>query len=205
MKTTLAETTLPNISFKSVPNTAAFNVLIVYEDHKVGSQAMNLCEHLGSQLGEGRLLESHCWKLGDLQHPEALEGMLEAAASADMVLLAAHETTALSAEKKARLELGLINRHGRSGALVALLGRPANRPAAPSAMQCYLKDLAYFAGLEFFSVAFELPPEKVVDPFEAIKERAETVTSLLQGILTRKVALPNWVKTKEAASVSAMK
>src|SRR5262245_39584886 len=110
MKATSTESTAQNISIRPPPDTGAFNALIVYEDYTTGRLAMELCERLIEQSVGGSLLQPHFWKLGDLQHPEALEGMLEAAATADMFIVAAQETTVLSPDTMAKFELGLKNR-----------------------------------------------------------------------------------------------
>ena len=50
-------------------------------------------------------------------------------------------------------------------------------------------------------MAFELPAAETIDPFAAIKARAETVTPVLRQILDRKVAFPGWVNLGSAVGL----
>jgi len=106
-----------------------------------------------------------------------------------------------SSKKKpvfAKIGKAKINRRNHVNSMKATLAEPTLqnipvRPPPDSAAFKVSSDLAMFAGLRFLSVAFDLKEEKRSDPFQAVQERAETVTAVLEGILHHKIPLPSWI------------
>gem|GEM_PF-4134204 len=143
-----------------------FRVLILYENLVTGCQAKRLYQHLFQRL-ENCVMDSQYWKLSDLVHPEAWEGVAEAAQVADLIIVAAHDTAELSGEAQAALEAGLPERSGKAGALVAFLGRTGEECAAPSELHLYLQETARRNGLDFFPADFEMAAQNSVDPAAA--------------------------------------
>ena len=73
-------------------------------------------------------------------------------------------------------------------ALVALLGRANLENRTPSALHSYLKEMAEWVGLVFFPGVFELREKEPACTIESLHERAERMTSTLEGILYHQVS-----------------
>ena len=123
----------------------ALNVVIAYEDLETGKRAMKTYESMVHQLGDQCLFTNQMWKFDVLAVPKLKEIAAKDAASAEIVIVSAHDGNELPKEVKAWIEMWLSYKSGAS-ALVALFdGGTAENP-----IRAYLTEVARRGKMEFF-------------------------------------------------------
>lgn len=136
-----------------------FHLVVAYEDQPTRDRALHLSHHLSQQLAED--YDFHCswWKFNHLENAVLREQSVNAAAEANMVVMALHARPDLTALQTDWLGTWLPRRAaGNKAALVAMVGAdsPAMvREADLTALR--LRHLAKAAHLDFFSHTFDLP------------------------------------------------
>jgi len=165
---------------------SSLDVVIVYDSVRSGKRAKELCDRLGQQLAPDCKLNLSVWSLSALQF---LPTMARAAASdaehAALLIVAVHGDKTLPRPVKSFLHRCARGIRAADGALVAQLHGilKMNEELCP-AYAC-LREIAHHAGVRFFSEVIELPQEELDNSLEAIHERAQPNTSLLEVILPR--------------------
>src|SRR6185437_1781183 len=124
---------------------SALNVVIAYEDLETGKRAMKTYDYMVEQLGDQCLFTNQMWKFDVLPVPKLKEIAAKDAASAEIIIVSAHEGKQLPDEVKSWVELWL-SYETQATALVGLFG--AENPENP--VRNYLADVARRAKIEFF-------------------------------------------------------
>src|SRR6266436_3542726 len=167
-------------------HTSSLDVLIVYDTVRSGKRAKDLCDRLGQQLAPDCKLNLKVWSLSALQ---LLPTMAQAAASeaehAALLIVAVNGDKTLPQLVKNCLHSCARRIRAADGALVAQLHGivKMNEEFCP-AYDC-LRQIAHHAGVQFFSEVIELREDELDYSLEAIHERAQPNTSMLEGILRR--------------------
>ena len=170
----------------SETHTNSLDVLIVYDSLRSGKRAKELCDRLGQQAGPDSKLNLSVWRLTAL---ELLPPLARAAASeaehAALLIVAVNGDKTLPRPVKSCLHRCARGIRAADGALVAQLHGilKMNEELCP-AYGC-LREIAHHAGVRFFSEVVELPDNELDSSLEAIHERAQPNTSLLEVILQR--------------------
>lgn len=112
----------------SVESESACRLLVIYEDDAAHERAMEAAQHLSLQFKDEVTFAVASCAFPDLARHDSAAGAFEAAALADVLVVATHGR--LSAEAGDWLESSLARRKGREGALVLLLVEPVD-PTAP--------------------------------------------------------------------------
>ncbi len=169
-----------------------FDLVLTYEDTATRNQAMQLYDHLAQNLLDDYDFQCSWWRLGLLRDPVLLDQAGDAAADANMLILALRSGDALSESARKWIETWVPRKDDRKSALVALIGgnEPADR--APSAVQLYLQRIARVAKMDFFAHTFDLESEKPRYSVDSITERARRVTPVLDDILHTGAGVPRW-------------
>jgi len=170
----------------SETRTSSSEVLIVYDSVPSGKRAKELCDRLGRQFTPDCELNLSVWSLSAL---ELLPPLAQAAASeaehAALLIVAVNGDKPLPRLVKSCLHRCARAIHAADGALVAQLHGilKMNEEFCP-AYDC-LRQIAHHAGVQFFSEVIELREDELDYSLEAIHERAQPNTSMLEGILRR--------------------
>ena len=167
-------------------HTNSLEVLIVYHSVRSGKRAKELCDRLGKQLAPDCKLNLSVWSLSSLQLlPATARAAASAAEHAGLLIVAVNGDKTLPRSVQSCLHRCAHGIRAADGALVAQLHGilKMNEELCP-AYGC-LREIAHHAGVRFFSEVVELPDNELDSSLEAIHERAQPNTSLLEVILQR--------------------
>ena len=166
-------------------HTSTPDVLIVYDSVRSGKRAKELCDRLGQQLAPDCKLNFSVWSLSALQLPTLAQAAASAAEHAALLIVAVNGDKPLPRLVKSCLHRCARAIHAADGALVAQLHGilKMNEEFCP-AYDC-LRQISHHAGVQFFSEVIELREDELDYSLEAIHERAQPNTSMLEGILRR--------------------
>ena len=170
----------------SETQTNSSDVLIVYDSVRSGKRAKELCDRLGQQLAPDCKLNFSVWSLSALQLlPTTARAAASEAEHASLLIVAVNGDKTLPRHVKSCLHRCARAIHAADGALVAQLHGilKMNEELCP-AYGC-LRQIAHHAGVQFFSEVVELREDELDYSLEAIHERAQPNTSLLEVILQR--------------------
>ena len=166
-------------------HTSGLHVLIVYDSVRSGKRAKELCDRLGQQFAPDGKLNFSVWSLSALQLPTLAQAVASAAEHAALLIVAVNGDKTLPRPIKSFLHRcgGAIR--AADGALVAQLHGifKMNEELCP-AYVC-LREIAHHAGVRFFSEVVEPSEDELDCSLDAIHERAQPNTSLLEVILRR--------------------
>src|SRR5258707_12097156 len=98
---------LPVLGSSETEVNSTLNVAIAYEDLETGKRAMKTYEYMVQQLGDQCPFSSQMWKFDVLALPKLKEMAAKEAATAELIMVSAHEGKQLPAQVKAWLELWL--------------------------------------------------------------------------------------------------
>jgi len=184
MKSTLDEFDI-SLDTTSAGRGPQFRVLILCENYAARDQAMRHYKHLTEQIEMECVLETFFW---DLKQASALESLLEAIMTANLIFVAGGDGSELPVEVQSALDVGLSMRRMEGGALVALLGRADVQDRTASALHSQLEETGRGAGLDFFPGVFALSVREPDWTFESLHDRAERMTPTLARSLHNRVA-----------------
>jgi hypothetical protein len=135
---------------------SAFHVVMAYDDFTAGKRAMDACNFLGFQLGDGVELRSNMWKFDILRHARLYEMAVEDAIEADVIIVANASDAGLPDEVVSWIDAWVPRKRGQTAALVALLDFTGDsREAART--QALLKRAAAGAKIDFLPHGIESP------------------------------------------------
>jgi len=162
-----------NLVADSAEDRMPLNVAVVYQDPHTREWANLVCARVARQV-RTEPIRSSWWKLDCLEHPLLLLGAVQAAARADVIIVAIHATETLPFELTQWLETWLERRDVHEGAFVALIGASEASDAGASSNLEYLREVACRGHLHFMSqvkpmaIAFRGgAPESAIVPFHA--------------------------------------
>jgi hypothetical protein len=158
----------------------ACKVVILSEDAFAQSKAMEICSRLETGLDREPVLAFDCWRFNDLADSSSARRATEAAADADILLFSTHGND-LSLGARVLLESCARLRAKTEGALAVLITEPFSSSAAINALLARLEHAASRLHMDILS----LVPPSAENVIEEIKQRANTVTSLLNQILNQ--------------------
>jgi hypothetical protein len=166
-------------------HTSGLDVLIVYDSVRSGKRAKELCDRLAQQLPPDRKLSFSLWSLSALQLPTLAQAAASAAECAALLIVAVNGEKALPRPVRNCLYWCARGIRAADGALVAQLHGILKINQELSPAYCYLRQIAHHDDLRFFSEVVELPDNELDSSVEAIHERTQSKTSLLETILQR--------------------
>jgi hypothetical protein len=134
----------------------ALRVVTVYQDPVTRHWAAELWERVG-QLLSGEAVCHRSWKIGDLTSPRVFNDAVQAAAEADVLVVAVRDGGEWPMDLPVWVEAWLPRRAGPAGALVALIGVPPEPEVQPGRAYQYLDTIARKAGLDFLPRERKLP------------------------------------------------
>jgi hypothetical protein len=157
--------------------------VVIYENKATRDRAIQLCDSLVRNFWSDLSLEFTWWKFDYLHDPEISRLAAEAAARADMILFSAHARRELPPPVKSWIESWLRRREKRSAVLIALVGLATDQFKGLSPIHIYLREIAERGEMDYLPHVLQTVTERADISTEAITNRAEKVTSVLDGIL----------------------
>jgi hypothetical protein len=142
----------------SIEPEAGLTVVVVYQDSLTRHWATELWDRVGELIGRWDICRKS-WGISDLAHPTVFPYAVQVAAEADVLVISLRDAQELPAALSLWIEAWLARRVGRAGALVALLGVPAQPNAQSGQAHRFLETVARRAGLDFLPRERKLPEE----------------------------------------------
>jgi hypothetical protein len=165
-------------------------VTVFYGDTESRERALKLSSRLVCKFMADVDLDFSWWKFQFLMDGVIAGLAAQSAAQADMILYSLGQVNDLPAEVKACNELWLDQRQGRSGLVVALIGKESLK-RRPIPVHGYLAELAKRAGMQFMSRWESQPPEGV-DYLDMMLRRANESSPILDEMLSRAQQTTHW-------------
>ena len=136
---------------------------MVYQDALTQQWATELWERVG-HLVETERIDCQSWSISHLIELRAFAGAVQAAAAAEVVVVAVRSAGDLPLMLRAWIDAWMAERAGRAGALVAVIGLPAQPDAQSNRAYQHLEVVARQAGLDFLPQERKLPEETLALP-----------------------------------------
>ncbi len=139
---------------KSVDSTSpaeTLAVVVVYEDTLTRDRALAVCDELVQQFWTKVEFEFNWWRETFLTDSIIAGEASWYATNADLIIFSIHAEGELSSGTTAWIETWLDKREKRDGALIVLLGTPADPKTAGDLKPRYLRRIAQRGGLDYLS------------------------------------------------------
>ncbi len=163
--------------------TAAWSVVVVHEDSEARTRAVGFCDQLVKQLWARFEFNVSWWPFAMLEQPAAAMDAATKAATADLIIVSASPEGDFPVAIKGWIESWVEQRGVREGVLAGLIesqGMPAD-PDGPK-HHC-LRNSAHRGAMDYLTQVPQEISRSIPDSFESYSQRADQVTSLLNGIL----------------------
>jgi hypothetical protein len=151
------------------------NIAGVHQDAITREWATRVADRAIQLVGECSV-RSTWWKIGGLSDPRVFRDAVQAAATADILIVSVLGADALPLDLYEWIDAWLPLRLQLAGAMVALIGVPGQPGADSSRIEYYLQDVARRGQLEFLSQHQELPLALPDFSLGEIAERASATT-----------------------------
>ena len=170
----------------------AFDVVVIYDDPSAARRAMKFFTELVREFGDE--FEFHCelWRFDWLDLPKIRAAAVLESCVADLLIVAAQCDADLPAPVKDWLNRCIAEKTPGSAGLVAML----ESHRSWNDMQCrtrqFLQSAAIRGGLDFFLHEVDLPEIRPELTSKDVQERANTISTVLEGILQRNKPSRRW-------------
>ena len=134
--------------------------MVVYEDAPARDLAIDLCDRLVANFNRDLDFEFTWWRFKYFSDPEIAAQALEAATSADLIIVLAHRVEDFTADVQAWFEAWPSKRDKSEGVLV-LVQTPADLRNPLNLHHSYLRLVAHRARLDYLSI---LSPNPAFEP-----------------------------------------
>jgi len=160
-----------------------FHAVAAYANDTCAEKINEVLSHLERRLGKQFDVSCESWDFERLAKIDEFRSAREAAASADMVFLAAPTDRNVPAVIRRWLDQSFSHPTAEDRALVVLLG---GNPHDGADTEEALRDVAAHGGADFFPHYFDPRNLELLGSTALLEERSTRVTSLLAGILDQK-------------------
>ncbi len=120
----------------------------VHEDFLTGVRVSELCRSLAANLNSPLPIIKQMWLINLLRSPQLRAVAAHEAATADLIIVAFHDSESFPIELQHWAELWLQDKNDRPIALLGLLSEPGG--GARGRLEVYLEDVARRGGMGFF-------------------------------------------------------
>jgi hypothetical protein len=139
------------------------NVVIAYEDYEAGTRARNIMERLAPQLGREFQVMTDGWKFEMIGNCRLMPHAVQAAAGADLIILAMSENDDLPSYVKQWFEEWTLFKRAEPVALVVLHHLRAYAGESP-ALRTYLESVVNQRGIDLFWYGDDRSMPNVMNP-----------------------------------------
>ena len=144
------------------PGATGINVLVVYENLRLGIQAMGLCDRLAGQLAPAFELQMDFWSLDALELPDLVQAARQEAEQTDVLIVAVESAAPLSPPFQDWLRRWARRQRLHQGVLAARIHGLLNLGRRYSPAFACLQQIAAEAGVDFLWEAVESDGEEAV-------------------------------------------
>ena len=165
--------------------------MVVYEDSAARERAVVFCDQLVRRYWECFEFEVGWWSFAMLGQAEVIKEASENAARANLIVVSTTPEGDFPAPIKAWVEATLRLRGDREGMLAGLMEPPASPSGWEGKKHNYLRNAAHRGSMDYLT---QVPPEiaqPIPDSIESYSERAQQMTSVLDGILHQPAPPPH--------------
>jgi hypothetical protein len=182
--------TRTNDSESALETKTGWSVVVVYEDAATRERAVAFCDQLVSRFWAKCEFDMSWWPFTLLSQAPATEEAAERAAQADLIVFSVTPEGDFPLLVKAWVESWLNRRGEREGMLVGLIEQDADTGYREGPKHHYLRKAAHYGAMDYLT---QVPPDisrSIPDSLDSYTERADQVTSLLDGILHQQAPPP---------------
>lgn len=169
-------------------------VAIIYENIDAGCHARDVCDVVIKRLGHNYEYASDMWRFDVLKIRECRELAAQAAAQANVIMIATQSVSELPMDVKAWIELWLREER-EIQALVGLCHRPHGRIVQNWPLRSYLAGVAERGQIAFFAEPDIWPEEEFRPGHMALEFRSEELPlapMCFEGTSSRDISLGHW-------------
>jgi hypothetical protein len=172
-------------------NRAGWSVVVVHEDTAARERAVGFCDQLVGRFWQECEFEVSWCPFASLEEAASAQEAAEKAARADLILFSAASEGDFPRAVKAWIEAWLHQRGEREGMLIALMEPAGDVSSREGPRHWCLRDAAHHGAMDYLThVPLDLV-RSMPESLESYTERADQVTSLLDGILHQQSPPPN--------------
>jgi hypothetical protein len=168
-----------------------WSVVVVYEDAPARERAVVFCDQLVGRFWAQLELDIDWWSFASLKESQSAKAATDKVTRADLIVFCAVPEGNLPAPVKAWVETWIEERGEREGMLIGLLETPDAPCALEGDKHHYFRQVAHRGGMDYLT---HLPQEisrPIPDSLDWYTQRADKVTSLLEGILDQQSPPPH--------------
>ncbi|MBI3849959.1 MAG: hypothetical protein HY298_06665 [Verrucomicrobia bacterium] len=170
---------------------ATLNVVIAYDDIPAGQRAMRTLANLTRGIGDEIEFRPQLWRFEFLEDPDWRAVAAAETINADILIISTSSETELPVVVESWVRSCLAQKRDDTIAVVALLGSADKTDKSDSQRYQFMQRAARDGGFDFFapSARHEDSSDSTI---ESIRQRAETVTPILDDILQVPTHSLNW-------------
>ena len=169
---------------------ATWSVVVVHEDTPARERAVGFCDQLVTRFWEKCEFEVSWWPFDMLEEAASAQEAAEKAARADLILFSAASQGDFSRAVKGWIKGWLDHRGEREGMLIALMEPVGDASGREGPRHRCLRDAAHHGAMDYLTHFPQDLSRSMPDSLDSYTERADQVTSLLDGILHQQVPPP---------------
>jgi len=169
---------------------AVWSVVAVYEDTAARERAVGFCDQLVKRFWERVEFEVSWWSFALLAEPGAAKAAVEQAARADLIVFSTAPEGDFPVPVKAWLERWLAARGEREGVLAGLMEGAGGPSDLEGVKHRCLRNAAHRGAMDYLTHVPQDISRTIPDSLDSYTQRANEVTSLLDGILHQRAPPP---------------
>ena len=163
------------------PASAKLSTVILYESSVARERALQSWHDF--ERSHDERLDVDWFSFAQLNQAGPAREAARKATVADIVVFATSEEGELPGEIKMWMEGWLCKRHAREGTLVGLVERKHGIAPTAGLKEIYFRHAAHRAGMDYLSQTPRAAAQRLPDSLDSVRERAGTMTSVLDRIL----------------------
>jgi hypothetical protein len=164
----------------------AWLVVVVYEDVAARKRAVNFCDLLVERFWARFEFNMSWWSLEELHGGYSAQEAARRAVDADLIVAATRPDEGMPAPLRDWMEGWLGRRSSHEGSLVGLGENEAGVSAVSAEKYVYLRNAAHRGGMDYLTdLPQNISSRCIPDSLDSYNQRADKVTSVMDGILHR--------------------
>jgi hypothetical protein len=174
------------------PAKPAWSVVVVYEDVAARERAVNFCDLLVKRFWARFEFNLSWWSLEELHGGYSAQEAARKAVDADLIVAATKPDEGMPRPLRDWMEGWLGRRRSHEGSLVGLGELKAGVSGVSAEKYVYLRNAAHRGGMDYLTeIPQSISSRSIPDSLDSYNQRADKVTSVMDGILHRKTPPPH--------------
>jgi hypothetical protein len=172
---------------------ANWSVVVVYEDAAARERAVCFCDQLVSRFWPQCDFNVSWWPFAMLERADSAREAAEKAVRGDVIVFATTQEGDFPRAIKSWIETWLHQRGDREGMLVALFEPSEGVGSREGQKHHCLRNVAHHGAMDYLTQVPQDLSRSIPDSLDSFTQRADQVTSLLEGILRQQAPPPHLV------------